>query len=179
MDKNLFMFVFSRLTNLFVTGVFSEMDGDKLKESLKKDYFKICDFYKNNLLDWNNLSKEDCKFMGFYEWNKECYEEFVRQRKSILNKYFDKKELDDQIEINKRFIGLFFIPNYMFGMIPDGLELIDRCGKKVKFNRETADRTSSLGILNYGFFPKDAKRYEDYEKEDEGDAVSDAKTTQQ
>jgi hypothetical protein len=67
----------------------------------------------------------------------------------------------------------------MFGMIPDGLELIDRCGKKVKFNRETADRTSSLGILNYGFFPKDAKRYEDYEKEDEGDAVSDAKTTQQ
>jgi hypothetical protein len=155
------------------------MDGNTLKESLKEDYFKICDYYKNDLLDWNNLSKEDCEFMGFYQWNKKSYDEYNRQCKFICENYFDMKEFDNQKETSKRLIGLFFIPTYMFGMIPDGLELTDTRGVKFKFNRETADRTSSYGILNYGIFPKNAKRYEDYEKEDEGDAVSDAKTTQQ
>jgi hypothetical protein len=172
MDKKILTNVLTWWANMTAqTVVYENWDGDFCKKEMNEDYEKLVnDFNKNHWFDWNDLTEEDCQALGFGKWtSKEEADKdvafYIAQLENRDLSDENRKEYERDIERSKRCVGLQLIPLWLFGMIPEGLLVTNIYGEGFKFCKKNACTDHRFGRLAYGIYPKDTKRYEDYEKE--------------
>jgi hypothetical protein len=173
MDKKILTNVLTWWANMTAQTVAYENWSDDLSRREMKECYKklVNDFNKNNWFDWNNLTEEDCQALGFERW---ASKEDADYNISLYVTQFENRDLSDEyrkkfekaIKRNKSLVGLRLIPLWLFGMIPEGLVVTSINGEDFKFRKGKTDLDQQFGRLAYGIYPKDAKRYEDYEKEE-------------
>jgi hypothetical protein len=173
MDKKILTNVLTWWANMAAqTVAYKNWSGGFCKREMNEDYEKLVnDFNKNHWFDWNDLTEEDCQALGFGKWTSkkgadEENEYYIEQLKKSDLSDEKRKEYEKEIERNKRCVGLRLIPLWLFGMIPEGLVVTNIGGEDFKFRKGKTDLDHRFGRLAYGIYPKDAKRYEDYEKEE-------------
>ena len=83
---------------------------------------KVTTFYQslNKSIDWFNLDPKQMLSLGFLNWEEEPNN------------------------------GIWFIPAWLFPIIPDGMILYNVDGKKFEFNSKTSSKESMFGCLTYG-----------------------------
>ena len=88
---------------------------------------RVSKFYESidTTIDWFNLSAEDMLFLGFLNWEEQPTS------------------------------GVWFIPAWMFPIIPEGIVLYDIDGVSFEFNSKTASKESMFGCLKYGIMLTD------------------------
>ena len=97
-----------------------------LEEDLPEELSeKVDTFYDciGKSIDWFSLTKKDVQRLGFL-----CWEE------------------DDESADN----GVWFIPNWLFPVIPDGIILFDKDGEPFEYHRATAPDEVMYGCLTFG-----------------------------
>lgn len=114
----------------------------KFNESLKKD----------KLIDWDNLTIEECKALRFGTWM--CSEE-VDEQISEVQHQFERGEIDGAkrdalVTSFENTRNLMLIPLYLFEQIPEGQQLYTIGGEAFRFNKEEADKDIRFGCLAYG-----------------------------
>ena len=92
---------------------------DELPDDLKK---RVDIFYQSisQALDWDNLSLEDAKYLGFL-----CLEDIGED-------------------------SIWFFPTWMYPLIPEGLTVYDMSGNRKEFHRDTMSSENLYGCLSYG-----------------------------
>jgi hypothetical protein len=106
-----------------------------------------------NNLTWiiNKLSEE-----YVYKWNdnnKENFERFYEE----LKKNIDLTKLTREEARELRFgkwseeqPDLYLFPLWLVPIIPEGLDVVDICGNRYKYEKETADNDIRFGCVPYG-----------------------------
>lgn len=146
-----------------------DWDAAYIKKEIKRNYESLTKAIQDEgLFDWNTLTVEDCKALRFKVWaSKETVDEeikFIRKRYDLTEDAEERRMYERDIERNKRTAGLWLIPLWLFGMIPEGIKLTAIDGEEFEFHKETADKDCRFGCLSYGIYPIDEKRYEDINK---------------
>lgn len=87
---------------------------------------KIKIFYSSisSAIDWYNPTKEELLQLGFINWE-------------------DHTTNDDTS-------GVWFIPRWLFPIIPEGIVLCSKNGSKFEFHSRTASKEVMFGCLTYG-----------------------------
>lgn len=74
MDKNFTKAVHDSLTwfanKVSETVVYDNWDDELCRREVREGLDKVKD-YLANVIDWNNLTKEECKFLRFCQWSEE------------------------------------------------------------------------------------------------------------
>lgn len=93
---------------------------------------KIDTFYTSvgDSFDWFNLSKEDVQRLGFLNW----------------------EDSDDNG-------GVWFIPSWLYPIIPEGMILYNKNGEKFEFTSQTAPREVMYGCLTFGVVLEEEELY--------------------
>lgn len=106
----------------------------------------------HNLIDWDNLTVEECKALRFGKWMNS--EEVDRQLIEVQHKFdrgeIDEAKRDDLVSRFENTRNLMLIPLYLFEQIPEGQQLYYIDGEAFLFNKEEADNDIRYGCLAYG-----------------------------
>lgn len=99
--------------------------GKETREGLKTFYASLKN--NNDLIDWNNLTVEEAKELGFLLWS-------------------DEEDPNDRYSVK----DLWLIPLWLYPLIPDGIELTTIGGEKVIKNGDNIDPDARFGCIAYG-----------------------------
>ena len=107
------------MVNLNLTAVLNIMSEEYVYGKGRCDFPKL---YKaiEETIDFNTLTVEDVKFLGFKKWDEEEYP------------------------------NLWLFPIWLFPIIPEGIEVTSISGEKFNFEKEKADKDIRFGCLAYG-----------------------------
>lgn len=126
------------------------------KECIDDAWQKVQEQFKK-IIDWDTLTKKQCKDLCFVEWqSEEDFKKVISYLQSDLdNGHITKEEFDKKVANEKNAIGLYLIPLYLYPSLPIGITLTSIGGKDIVFdgsNIETGDRFECC--IAYGIKPK-------------------------
>lgn len=146
--------------NRMVQGVYFGWSQESCLNNMREAIMNFNDSMKReNLIDWRNLTVEDCKALGFAAW---ISDDCINEKMDEIQDLFEKGKIDEGEVVkeamkanNQR--GLYLIPLYLFDQIPEGMSLYDIDGELFCFDREKADKETRWGCLAYGVRAKRIK----------------------
>lgn len=136
---------------------FEEWDGGGL-EIPGTSIFKIKNFLRNfqkdlkDMIDWNNLSVEDCKFLGFTK----CFPNEQGIDEELGKEDISRK--DKLMLLNLK--NLWIIPGYLLPILPGDLEVCTSFGDKITLEpgSETVSTKNLKSVSgNIGIIPIDKR----------------------
>lgn len=108
-------------------------------------------------IDWNALTESQCKGLHFGRWqSKEDVEEEISRLQSELDKgHLTKEQFDKVVANEKKTLGLYLIPLYLYHSLPIGITLTSIDGEEVVFDGSNIDTdVRFVGCIAYGIKPK-------------------------
>ena len=120
------------MNNHFVNGCFKWLANELVPYYNSKDLLieligKVEKFYNSldTTIDWFNLTPSEMSSLGFLNWEEEPTK------------------------------GIWFIPAWLFPIIPEGIVLYDIEGNSFEFCSKTSSKESMFGCLKYGIMLTD------------------------
>lgn len=103
-------------------------------------------------IHWDNLTKEECKKLGFYEWRSDKVDEEIAYLKTPNPRYWlrEGQTIEGQIVALERTKGIFLIPLYLLPAVPIGTELISIDGEVIKYDGSNVEIDIKFGCIAYG-----------------------------
>ena len=125
------------------------------KECIDDAWQKVQEQFKK-IIDWDTLTKKQCKDLCFVEWkSKEDNEKIISYLQSELdNGHITKEEFDKKVANEKNTIGLYLIPLYLYPSLPIGITLTSIGGKDIVFDGSNICTDARGGCIAYGIKPK-------------------------
>lgn len=130
-------------------------DEEYKKKSLNDAWQKVQEQFKNTI-DWNALTKSQCKALRFGSWqSKEDIEKEISHIKSEFDKgYLTKEGFDKKVANKKNTIGLRLIPLYLYPSLPVGITLTCINGEEIIFDGSNINTDIRFGCIAWGIKPK-------------------------
>lgn len=147
------LWVLNKIAQGAVYGLCEERCANDAKDAWKKfnDSLK-----KDKLIDWDNLTIEECKALRFGVWmsNGEVNEEIANTEEKFAKGEIDEAKRDDLVARFENVRNMMLIPLYLFEQIPEGQLVYTIGGEAFYFERENADKDIRFGCLSYGIKTK-------------------------
>ena len=107
-------------------------------------------------INFEELTEEDCKELGFGNWISECLvnQDIENYKKELDDHKISKSDYEEMVASIKRTAGLKLIPLYLFHLIPIGMKLICVDGREVINDGTNLDNDTRYGCVAYGIIPK-------------------------
>ena len=130
-------------------------DEEYKKERLNDAWQKVQEQFKEDI-DWNALTKSQCKALHFGRWQSEddVKEEISFLQSELEKGHITKEEFDKKVAGEKNTIGLRLIPLYLYPSLPIGITLTSIDGEEKVFDGKNIDTDMRFGCLAWGIKPK-------------------------
>lgn len=129
--------------------VYGNWNDDFARKHSKEAYENVCRAISDLWTSEDNFTIKQAKELGFRRFI-DAEKEKAELDELIASDKISEVEYNEELEKIEKTKDLYLIPIYLYGALPDGLEVVSISGKTKVVGKDHIDNDNRFGLLAYG-----------------------------